>query len=394
MLWHAIPPELNTARLMAGSGPAPMLQAAAGWEALGNALDGQAQELAATLAALKEAWTGAGSERAIAAATPMVAWLQTAAQQAQQRALRAAAQAASYTKALAATPSLPEIAGNHITHAVLTATNFLGINLMPIGLNEIDYFVRMWNQAGAVMDIYQAETAANTAFEPLSPMKPILQAEVAQTAATEALGRVSETASEAASGAVRTLAAIAEDAAAPIFGGLPLEEATPYLGTVQQMAQLSGPMQQFMQPLQQLTSLAGQTGGVGDNLAGDQLGDTEVGQVGLLGASPLSNHPLAGGSGPSVGLGLMHAESLPGAAGSASRTSLMSQLIDKPPQLAPAAGAGSSAAGGIAPVGMAGQGAQAGGGSRPAQVAPAPSTDNQDANDSDDPHMLHEQDDW
>lgn len=29
MLWHAMPPELNTARLMAGAGPAPMLAAAA-----------------------------------------------------------------------------------------------------------------------------------------------------------------------------------------------------------------------------------------------------------------------------------------------------------------------------------------------------------------------------
>lgn len=28
MLWHAMPPELNTARLMAGAGPAPMLAAA------------------------------------------------------------------------------------------------------------------------------------------------------------------------------------------------------------------------------------------------------------------------------------------------------------------------------------------------------------------------------
>ena len=42
MLWHAMPPELNTARLMAGAGPAPMLQAAAGWEAVAAALETQA----------------------------------------------------------------------------------------------------------------------------------------------------------------------------------------------------------------------------------------------------------------------------------------------------------------------------------------------------------------
>ena len=36
MFWHGMPPEINTARLMMGAGAAPMLQAAAGWEALGD----------------------------------------------------------------------------------------------------------------------------------------------------------------------------------------------------------------------------------------------------------------------------------------------------------------------------------------------------------------------
>lgn len=45
MLWHAMPPELNTARLMAGAGPAPMLAAAVGWQTLSAALDAQAVEL-------------------------------------------------------------------------------------------------------------------------------------------------------------------------------------------------------------------------------------------------------------------------------------------------------------------------------------------------------------
>ena len=66
MLWHAMPPELNTARLMAGAGPAPMLQAAAGWEALGSALETQATELATNLVSLKASWTGISSERAVA----------------------------------------------------------------------------------------------------------------------------------------------------------------------------------------------------------------------------------------------------------------------------------------------------------------------------------------
>lgn len=137
-VWIALPPEINTARLMVGAGPAPMLQAAAGWEGLAVLLETQAAELAAALTNLTSVWTGAASERAVAATMPMITWLQTTAAQAQKRALQASAQASSYSLALATTPPLPEIEQNHITHGVLEATNFLGINTVPIALNEMD----------------------------------------------------------------------------------------------------------------------------------------------------------------------------------------------------------------------------------------------------------------
>ena len=403
MLWHAMPPELNTARLMAGAGPAPMLQAAAGWEALSGELENQATVLATKLAALTALWTGTSSERAIAAAAPMVSWLQTAAQQAQQRAEQATAQAASYMQALAMTPALPEIATNHITHAVLTATNFLGINMVPIGFNEVDYFVRMWNQAAGAMDIYEAETAANTIFEQLPPMKPILQPGVGEAIAADALQNISAIASEAIPGVVQTLAEAAEEATATAVGlAEPLEaQLGEFVGGVGQLSQLSGPMQQLMQPLQQLTSLASQTSGMGGGMPGDLdvLGGASgnSSQIGLLGASPLSNHPLAGGSGPSMGSGLMHAESLPGAGGSAARTSLMSQLIDKPAAgVAPAgAGAGSSSAlGGGAPMGMMGAGAHSGGGAKPSLPAPAVLAQNEDDDGHPASDDVDDHDDW
>lgn len=399
MLWHAMPPELNTARLIAGAGPAPMLQGAGGWQALGDALETQAGELAAILVNLKESWSGTSSERAIAATTPMVAWLQSAAKQAQQRALQATAQAASYTTAVATIPSLPEIAANHITHAVLTATNFLGINLMPIGLNEVDYFVRMWNQAAGAMDIYQAETAANTVFEPVAPMKPILQAEVGDTV-TSAVSGLSEMASQSAPGALLGLTEAAEEV--PVSTPelqVPLQQLAMQLLT--QMGQFGAPMQQLMQPLQQMTSLAGNIGSTGgppaDNLAGDKRGELvgdkrgepEAAQLGLLGASPLSNHPLAGGSGPSAGLGLMRAESLPGSGGTASRTPLIKHMIDKPTQGVAPATAGSSAVPGGAPLGMTGAGAPSGTGSRPGLAMPVLVADHRDDDVRDEPN-----DDW
>jgi PPE-repeat protein len=407
MLWHAMPPELNTARLMAGAGPAPMLQAAAGWEAVAAALETQAAELAASLASLKAVWTGASSDRAIAAAMPMVTWLQTAAQLAQKRGMQAAAQAAAYVKALAMTPSLPEIAVNHITHTVLTATNFFGINTMPIGFNETDYFVRMWNQAGGAMDIYAAETMANTVFEPLPAMKPIVAPGVGEAMAAEAMGAFSAMGSETSSAtALRALAAAADDT----DGVLPDPSAVgvdQFSQIMQGLGQLGGPMQQLTQPLQQMMSslssqagsMGGSTGLGGDLLAGGKLGDAagKGTQLGMVGAPPLSSHPLTGGSGPSIGMGLMHSEALPGQGGTSPRTSMMSSLIDKPAAAgAPAgavAGAGSSATGGAAPMGAMGQGGQSAGGARQGLSAPvALAEQNQDELVHDE--LVDEGDDW
>lgn len=354
MFWHSLPPEMNTARLMAGAGPGPMLEAAAGWAGLGNALEAQAAGLAQALFALQGLWAGAGSERAIAAFTPMVAWLNDAANKSQQRAAQASAQADAYLTALAATPSLIDIVVNHVTHAVLLATNFLGINLMPIGANETDYFVRMWNEAAAAMDIYQAETQANTVFEPLLPLQPILQPEVGAVL-NKGVGVVlSEAAAQRLTDFVPSWAAFSD------------EQAMQLLSQLEQLGPLTGPMQSLMQPIQQLTSLVGQTGGTaGSDTAGSEFGAAtaggssstlagkELGQLGLLGASPLSNHPLAGGSGPSLGPGLIHAGALPGAAGSEARTALVSELIERPaetaPPATPGAGPGLSTGGGAAP---------------------------------------------
>jgi PPE-repeat protein len=377
MEWHALPPEINAARLMAGAGPVPMLAAAMGWEALAVAMEAQAAELLLRLKALGEAWTGQGSDKAIGNTMPMITWLQTAATSAQTRATQAAAQAGAYTQALAMTPTLIEIATNHITTAVLMATNFLGINTMPIGFNETDYFVRMWTQAATAMDIYEAETTANTLFQKLDAMTAILNPATSETLSS-GMGQLSGMTSK-------------------LTSALPSAEALQ--ATVSQVGQLSGPMQQLAQPLQQVTSLFSQMGGMGGGGTGSQLGGNEGAQVGLLGASPLSNHPLAGGTGPSSGAGLLHSESLPGAGGSLTRTPLMSQLLDKPvgPSMMPAAatgaGAGSSSTGGAAPLGAGGMGhgAQSGGTTRSGLVAPAPLAQGLEENDLDD---WDDQDEW
>ncbi|VEG50969.1 PPE protein [Mycolicibacterium aurum] len=389
--WVALPPEINTSRLQAGAGAVPMLQAAAGWEAFAISLETQADELASSLASLAQTWQGTASERAVMAAMPMVLWLRMLSLQAHKRALQASAQASSWATAATGTPQLPEIELNHVTNAVLNATNFLGVNGVPIAINEADY-VRMWNQAAAVMTAYETETVLNTTFEPVAPPKPITVpagSEAALAAAMAGKGpgmgealirnaiitKVSTTGKlESANQAAGQLEGMARGAAdqgrsqadngqmmqqAPQQGMQMGMQMASQLGSTlgqlpQQMMQgVTQPFQQLTQPLQQVSSLFGQ-----------MMGGDKGAQVGMLGATPFSNHPAIGGTGAATGSGLVRAASLPGAGGSAARTPLMSNLVGSGLQptspVAVGAGAGPGAGAGLAPVGS-GSGTGAGG---------------------------------
>jgi len=324
-----------------------MLKASAGWEAMGVDLERQADELGSAMASLKSAWQGPASERAIASYQRMVTWLQYAAQHAHENSRKAAAQAAAHAEALGSTPSLPEIAANHITTAVLAATNFFGINTMPIGACEMDYFGRMWTQAATTMSMYQAATAVNTTFEPLEPPPSIMSAHAGNAAAEEAgVVALGSQAGTRHSAAAVGQAGLAQSAPESVESGQSLASLAPQLGSQADSTGIGAGV-----------GGAEATVGSGTGRLGAS-GVDDVAQMGLVGAPPLSTHPMAGGSGPSTGRGLMYSQAVPGAGASAPRTAMMDQLIGNPAKgAAPAeAGPGSSAGGGAAPMSVVGAG--------------------------------------
>src|SRR6202041_142238 len=181
-IWMAAPPEVHSALLRSGPGPASLLEAAGAWNSLSAEYTSVAEELSTVLAEVQAgAWQGPSAESYVSAYVPYLAWLTQASADSAAAAAQHETAATAYTAALAAMPTLPELAANHMVHGVLLATNFFGINTIPIAVNEADY-VRMWIQAATTMSTYQAVTTTAVAATPATDTAPPILKPAAQPA--------------------------------------------------------------------------------------------------------------------------------------------------------------------------------------------------------------------
>jgi PPE-repeat protein len=312
MDYGMLPPEINSGRIYAGPGSAPMLAAASAWDGLAAELSSAATSYTGVISELTEGpWRGPASASMATAATPYVAWMNTAAAQSEQTAGQARAAAAAFDAAFAMTVPPAVVAANRAQLATLVATNVLGQNTPAIAVTEALYG-EMWSQDAAAMYGYAGSSAAAATVTPFSSPPETTNAAGAASqggAVSQAAGTSSSAGAQSAlSQAVSTVPTALQSLAAPVqatplapgditnlLSNLASSSFTPMsvAGITQVGADLS-----VIRALSTAGLPAGASGVAGEGVAA-------MGAVGPAGAASLGNAPVSAGIGRATLVGTM-----------------------------------------------------------------------------------------
>ena len=154
--------------MYAGPGPGSMLAAASAWDGLASELRSTALTYGSVTSELTDdTWRGPSSAAMEEAVTPYLAWLNSAAAEAEQTATQARAAASAYQTALTSMVPPEVIAANRVQLAMLNATNTFGQNTPAIATTEAQYG-EMWALDAAAMYGYAGNSAAASRVTPFT----------------------------------------------------------------------------------------------------------------------------------------------------------------------------------------------------------------------------------
>lgn len=170
-----LPPEINSARIFAGPGAAPLLAAAKAWDGLAEDLASSASSFFSVTSDLANgSWQGASAAAMMSVATQYVSWLSAAAAQAEAASSQASAIAAAFETALESTVQPAVVAANRNLVQALASTNHLGQNAPAIADIEAAY-EQMWAADVVAMSGYHTDASAAVAkLEPWHQVLPRL----------------------------------------------------------------------------------------------------------------------------------------------------------------------------------------------------------------------------
>jgi PPE-repeat protein len=313
MEFTTLPPEVTSALIHSGPGAESLIAASGAWQQLGTNLEDSAENYAAVLSSLAEAWHGPSATAMFQAVQPYVSWLQTTAQQAQQIASSAMAAAAAFNSVQAAVVPTAQVAANRTLLAQLLATNGFGRNLPAIAETEAQY-QSMWANNSAAMTRYQAASSqASTLPQLTSP------ASTTNPTGQTAQGSAVSAATTSVTPAQATNVNLGfSDPTTGYFGlanvyanqfvssGFPLNLLS-YLAQNQSATALSGVNAQISQGVSEGESALG--GGLGRGAAGALGGLGGLGQLGpgALGAAGLGQASTSAATGVGVSIGKLTA---------------------------------------------------------------------------------------
>jgi PPE-repeat protein len=338
MEFTTLPPEVISALIHSGPGAESLANAAAAWQQLSANLEDAADNYAASLSSMDEAWYGPSSAAMFQAVAPYVTWLRTTAQQAQQTAAAAQSAAAAFNSVQASVVPTATVVANRTRLAQLLATNVFGRNLPAIAQTESEYQT-MWANNAAAMTRYQAASAQASALPQIASPTSTTNPSALKTQASSA--SPAGTTSSGATVAAASPAAPLPPAGDPNVGfvGLANTYANQFVSSGFPINLLSYLAQsQSAQALQGVNSAVGQGVSEGENALGGAAANLGGGAAGALGALGQSGGGLSALG--AAGLGEINTSAALGAAvpmGNLSAPPSAAPLLATPVQLASAA---------------------------------------------------------